>query len=239
MKIVEVELKRNDQSVKMLMNDFHLINEIEREQNFYEHWMLEMIESGIKQPNKVWVDVGANVGNHTVFFGKFCQNRGVVCFEPLTESFNLLLENINQNGLSNRVIAHKVAVGAKVCQVFINRPSDDVTELSIGGASVNDMNVEHTSEPALMQPLDIVLKGRMDIGLIKIDVEGSELEVIRGAVKVIAENRPELFVETFGHYSEVLKLLPAGYELKERYNIAQTYHFSCDKNIPVTYKETV
>ena len=60
--------------------------------------------------------------------------------------------------------------------------------------------------------LDDFVRGRSPPGVVKIDVEGAELRVAKGATKMLAEHRPVLFFESFGRGAEMLKVLsPLGY----------------------------
>jgi FkbM family methyltransferase len=134
------------------------------------------------------LDVGANVGNHSVFFARFYDS--VESFEPHPVTFQLLSVNAR---LDNRIFAHNCGASdvEGVLDIY-NEPH------SFGGASLHP----HRPDPGLqryqvpVRPLDAMPHlFQRKIGLIKVDVEGHELNVLRGAAGLIAKNKPAILFE--------------------------------------------
>jgi FkbM family methyltransferase len=151
----------------------------------------------------VVIDVGANIGTHTVFFSKKVAPGGMVyAFEPQRGTFEFLCANLALNGLLNVIPIH---AGAGDCLGEIIVP---VLDPSIA-QNFAGLNIEGhpTGNLVKMLPLDALELQRCN--LIKIDVEGMELKVLHGAEKTIRNCRPFLFVENHAREGspEMLQML--------------------------------
>jgi FkbM family methyltransferase len=166
----------------------------------------------IVRPNDHVVDIGANIGCHTVPVAKAVAPDGaVLAFEPQPRIFQLLAANITINGLAN-VRLFPAGCGDK--SDLIRFPEMNYnTDNNWGG-----IRIEHltgTAKPAPKPPgqlgqlvpvfpLDEVYDLNR-LRLIKIDVEGMELDVLHGAERTIRRLRPVLYVENeFPERSESL-----------------------------------
>lgn len=152
---------------------------------FYELDVLEEI-AGLGVDGGDFVDVGANIGNHSLFFS-IILGRQVVAFEPAEEAFSQLVQNVQLNRSEESVSCHRVAVGAKSARGNMNIVSGNL------GASTFSPDAEGRVQ---LETLDSVLyeKNRR-IALIKIDVEGLEVDVLQGAVRILSRDMPLLIVE--------------------------------------------
>lgn len=151
------------------------------------------------------LDIGANIGNHTLFFFFECGINKAYCFEPVSSTFNILSKNISLNGLSDKVVLLNTAVGADEGSARIahfdeaNIGSTQIALEKVGTIpviSIDSLNIEDC------------------IKLIKIDVEGFEVEVIRGCIKTIEQYKPYIMVEIQEENFETVEslLLPFGYQ---------------------------
>lgn len=144
------------------------------------------------KPGKV-IEVGANVGIHSVSMAKSLAEVGrqLVLFEPQPFIFQNLCANLALNGLSN-VVAWPFACGAEEGIVYFT-PPDYRDSGNFGGVSmVTEGNPEAVAVPCVC--LDRVI-GNEDVSLLKIDVEGFELDVLKGAVNLLQRARPLVYVE--------------------------------------------
>lgn len=141
-------------------------------------------------PGDVVVEVGANIGAHTIGLAKTVGAEGtVVAIEPHPSHFQLLSANIALNSLDN-VQAFNLAAGAN--QGSINLPEVDFTRP--GNLGIIELSLDATGEEVMMATLDDLLK--LDkCKLIKIDVEGMEREVVLGAKAIIERCQPAIYVE--------------------------------------------
>lgn len=134
-----------------------------------------------------FVDIGANIGNHSLYFALILGAGRVIPVEPNPTCWALLIENVLVNGLWDRFDLTRLGVGA-------------------GDARAGGYGMERRAQnigAAAMVPGE----GRLEVwrgddlldgvapDFIKIDVEGAELAALRGLSGVIARHRPNLFVE--------------------------------------------
>jgi len=130
------------------------------------------------EPQDVILDVGANIGLFAIRYGKEFPAVPIYCFEPNPGVYKRLLRNLEANGLTN-VVATNAAAGdsAGIRPFFVGR-------VTVTGSIIQ--NEDRATEPAFYTEvidLDAFCKARSiaSIGLLKIDVEGAEMEVLRGA----------------------------------------------------------
>jgi FkbM family methyltransferase len=154
------------------------------------------------KPNSVVIEVGANLGLHTVPLAKITPSGYVICFEPQRPIFNILCGNLALNNLIN-VDAHRVAVGARQELVVIELTNYD-TPWNYGAFSIDAgfsgegcFPGELTSDRTAVVVLDEFPQTAdlQHLDLLKVDAEGFELAVLHGAERLIARTRPTLFVE--------------------------------------------
>ncbi len=137
----------------------------------------------------VVVDAGANIGTHTLFFARAVGDDGmVVAIEPQRVLFQTLCANIALNSLTN-VHCHHAALGASAGTIFVP-PLDYTKPLNYGGIGFGRW---HRGEAVPVRTLDSFELPACH--LLKVDVEGMELEVVRGAEETIRKHRPIVYAE--------------------------------------------
>ncbi len=168
----------------------------------------------------VALDIGANIGNHSIYFLKECNVKKVIAFEPVKQTFNILKRNIEINELQDNVILYNYGLGEMHSKARIV----NYDLCNIGGTMLqNDENggIEIFSLDEL--ELD------EDIQFIKIDVEGFEEKVIRGALRTIEKNKPVMLIEAWDRsdtiYNIIKLLVPYGYDFQYIYE--ENYIFYC------------
>lgn len=143
----------------------------------------------IVPPGACVVEVGANVGAHTVWFGKAVGPAGrVIAFEPQRVIYHLLCANIALNDLSN-IYTHQAAAGRAAGTIFLPR-LNYAQPNNYGGLGLGNWP---EGDPVPMVTLDSLNLPACD--LLKVDVEGMESEVIAGAEQTIQRWRPLLYLE--------------------------------------------
>lgn len=156
----------------------------------------------ILQPEDLFVDVGANIGSYTILAAKVCNAR-VIAVEPDPGTSRALRRNIAINGIAGSVHVVEAALGASGGRVSFTVGLDTVNRV----AQTGDLN---TREVAL-RTLDEVLDGEVP-RIIKIDVEGFEAEVLKGASATLHDDRLKAIItETLDQDVEAL-LTRAGFE---------------------------
>jgi FkbM family methyltransferase len=137
--------------------------------------------------NGVFVDVGANIGTHALPLAKLVGASGTVyAYEPQRMIYEILKKNVEANHLPN-VRLNWAAVGA--ADSISHIPEIDYSVQNNFG----EVSTGHGELEVPMIALDSLQLPRLN--LIKIDVEGAEAEVLRGAASTIARQRPILYVE--------------------------------------------
>jgi len=136
------------------------------------------------------LDVGANIGAHTLYFAEAVGPSGhVVAFEPQRALHQLLCGNLALNGHS-RVHAHLAALGRAPGRVKVP-PIDYSKGANFGALELGNWTVGEEIPVITLDSLGLAY-----CHLIKIDVEGMELDVLEGAVDTVARHQPVLYVES-------------------------------------------
>lgn len=144
----------------------------------------------IVRPGQWVIDVGANVGAHTLFFARQVGPSGrVYAFEPQRVVFQMLCANLASNGVLN-AWCFPQAVG-KAAGIAIVPSLDYASANNFGGVSLEPRDA--AGEPVAVVTIDSLQLPRCDF--IKVDVEGMEAEVLRGAAETIVRFQPVLYVE--------------------------------------------
>ena len=143
----------------------------------------------VVEPGSVVVEVGANIGTHTLFFARQVGLEGaVIAFEPQRVVFQSLCANMALNSVTN-VQCFQKAVGAEQGEIPV--PVLDYSrENNYGGLSLES---GQQGESTPLVTIDSLKLSRCT--LLKVDVEGMERQVLAGAAKTIAKCRPILYVE--------------------------------------------
>jgi len=165
-------------------NDMYIGKSIEK----YGHYQLEEKKIFAQYVNKdsIVIDVGANIGTHTLWFANNC--KFVWAFEPQRVIFQTLCANMALNDIQN-VDCKNLGVGEKQELIKVPIPDYEV-ENNFGGFEIK--NTEGGETVAICRIDDMMLPY---CDFIKIDVEGMEAQVLMGALTTLTKCRPVLYVE--------------------------------------------
>lgn len=185
------------------------IDECLMQEKFYEHRMLGYITRTSRAG--AFIDIGANCGHHSVYFSLFAPSTRVYAFEPFPNHYDMLVMNRSENRLDSKLIPFPVGA-AEAHSIFEIRTNSAIHQSRYTGSCVPIDSVVH--EP---------------VSLMKVDVEGMELQALKGARRVISEYKPQIFVEshTEAHLQEIVEFLVAcGYRQPETsFNASPTWEF--------------
>jgi len=138
------------------------------------------------------IEVGANIGAHTVAIARTAGPRGRVhAYEPQPVIFQNLCANLALNNLTN-VYAYNKGCGAERSRMTIPDINYAV-EGNYGGIAIDALPADLSGQAVDIEPLDELDLTRLD--LLKIDAEGMETEILQGAAETVAEFTPILYVE--------------------------------------------
>jgi FkbM family methyltransferase len=200
--------------VRVLPGDQGISRELSVYQT-HEPLATRLVEQFLK-PGMNVVDIGGNLGYYALLEAKMVGEAGrVIAIEPVAANFAQLSKNVQANGYRN-VLLHNVAIG----------PSNGTASMYIGKKSnwhtLHPVPWETREIKVRVSTLDTVLAQHdlPSVDLIRMDLEGYEVEVIHGMVETLENYSPRLLVELHPHVAGVeailgyLKHLKAlGYEL--------------------------
>lgn len=225
-KLIGVKKKHDlisDVTIKNEDGLFHCANNIIpiiTASTFHEPEIKKTILKHIK-PKDVFIDVGANIGKYTIIIGSKLQKKGgkVIAFEPLPANFELLQKNIKLNKLNN-VTPIKCALGNEEKKRYLYL--ENVVRGGVKHSLIKNNNTNKENNKILVEvrKLDNVLQelNIKKINLIKIDVEGFEPEVLKGATQTLQKQHPKIIFEA---------LTPQ--KLKENQKILKQYNYKIKK----------
>jgi FkbM family methyltransferase len=188
-----------------LYSDEALSNHIRREKDFYESHILDFISSYLTKINlNTILDIGANIGNHTLYFHKYLNYNRIMAFEPLPQNFDLLIRNTRRTKIDKEVSCIPMALTDRA-GIFQAHPKWS----NMGASFISKDN--SPSIPVIGIPLDYL--DLYNVGFIKVDIEDWESEFIIGGYKTIDRSKPYILLEDWNIPTKHWKLLPIGYEL--------------------------
>ena len=167
---------------------------VSRSLKIYGEWSfgeIELFSKLLKKDSNV-IEVGGNIGAHSVFIAKsICPQGKLFVFEPRRSLFQILCGNLAINEIYN-THAFQIALGEQT-KVQSEGKINFTRRLNAGGFHIGE--VPGNDEEINIMPLDDFLDIPERISLIKADVEGDELKVLLGAAKLIKKDRPFLYLE--------------------------------------------
>lgn len=161
-------------------NDFQFIN------NAYERKVKDYIRTHLDSFD-VFIDVGACIGEYCVWLAK--QGKRCIAIEPV--NFKAVETNIALNGMKDRIQLFKCGLGNKRDRVYFNIPSDVTSSSFMERDSKKEPNVDIETLDSLYRQFNIKETDRI---LIKLDVEGMEIEVIEGGKEFISKFKNLTFI---------------------------------------------
>jgi FkbM family methyltransferase len=156
---------------------------------------LQRLLLGYIRPGTTVLDVGASLGLWTVPLAKVAREVGarVWAFEPHPQNHQWLERNVALNGLEDTVTIHRCALGDAVGEARMG--IGETQDFQQGGNAA--INVDSESALGVLVPIkrldDFAIPA--SVSAMKIDVEGYEISVLRGAKELIARDRPVILGE--------------------------------------------
>jgi FkbM family methyltransferase len=165
------------------------------------------------RPGSIMLDVGANIGNHTIYAAKFLGARRIICIEPNPEAIMILRINVDLNQLHEQVDMRYLGLGlsdSPGAAVIARTIAMNLGGVELASQAGGSIRLFAGAELLQGQPIDFI----------KIDVEGMELAVLKGLERTIAECRPGIFVEVDNAHAPAFHALiqHLGYAVVDRFN---------------------
>ena len=182
----------------------------------YELEMLEDIRSRVK-PGALVLDIGANIGNHALYLAAVAGCR-VEAFEPNPALCAAVRQSIALNALGDRLKLHETGLG---------RAPDRASFTTQKPSNLGSQSLALGSGEMLVSVLDTFGFDR-PVEVIKLDVEGMELDVLDGAAALLQRDRPLVYVEcsTEARYRSMARWMSArNYACVDTFNATPTHLF--------------
>ena len=167
----------------VLFGDYRERQELEKIFFDFKGGLLSKI---IEKPDSVILDIGANIGNHTLYYANELHAGKVISFEAVANTFQILKINVEVNKLQDRVQIYNFGLSDKPGKAAIRNYNPQ----NIGGTDLVTGQGEIT-----LRALDEFEIPKVDF--IKIDVEGMEPQVLNGAINTIKNSRPFIVLESY------------------------------------------
>lgn len=154
------------------------------------------------------VDVGANYGHYTVLFSQLAGRKGrVFAFEPVPKSVKELRRRLASEMVYDNVVVSELAVTeTSGLELSIGIPNNDYGQASLTSHSHGSWGEGDRIEHVLCHTVTLdeyaAVNGLRRVDFIKIDVEGAELLVLRGAEQTLKTQRPIIHLEYFSEWAK-------------------------------------
>lgn len=167
---------------------------------FYYKHNIDDLKDLDKIKNKSIIDVGAFIGDSAIVFEPYT-NKKIYAFEPTIENYTNMLKTIQLNE-STKIEPINKALGSK----------DEILEIFLqdSGSSINRIIKENPNKEQIeVTTLDkFVSENNIEVGLIKVDIEGFEQEFLKGAENTIRTQKPTLLISIYHNASDFFDIKP-------------------------------
>lgn len=191
-------------------NPDDVIQKCHKKGTFYEIEDLSFISKYINDGDVV-LDIGANVGNHSIYFSKNTNASKIIVIEPIDKAYKILLANVAINYAHNIDLNY---IGFALGHIdTIGYPFMPTGKDNLGGTRLCPNPIEEDN--VITFPPVKIFRGdnffsNEKIDFIKIDVESMEMYVLEGLKETITKNRPKIFIEVmkenFDEFNDWMKI---------------------------------
>lgn len=160
---------------------------------YFHHDLANIPELGLipalLAPERVFIDVGAHIGYLGLVGAKYAQHAFL--YEPGLASFERMTRNLVLNPvLAAKITARRIAISSAPGEMTLY-----ASQAGPDTASLRSLSPDAVSEPVRVETLDAEIPADTGVGLIKIDVEGAEMDVLAGARRILAQDQPMILIE--------------------------------------------
>jgi len=194
----------------------------------YELDELELMRALLSgRPRTVALDVGANVGHHTLYLASFCAE--VHAFEPYAVVADSIHQKIRRNHLTH-VHVHAVGLGEADQELDFFAPHGTNTGTGTFVAGHEALNNRHVGRLHVVRGDAYVATLALPaVDLVKVDVEGFELATLRGLRDTLRRHRPIVMLElsdsarfSLASLADLMALFPADYQVRQLSSLRHT-----------------
>ena len=177
----------NNRTEKMAVFAYDDIGHLINLNGFYELEHLEILKEFLNRKNiqnKLFIDIGANIGNHTIYFQDFFDS--IISIEASEDTYQLL--RFNTKNYDN---IQTLNIGASS---FAGKLKFRNNKFNVGASRIVEDNCDYDFSIDV-DKLDNIIKSDEKVNLIKIDVEGHELDALKGSYRILINSKPLVVFE--------------------------------------------
>jgi len=211
LKITE-EILPNGYTVTVIQSSKSIIEEVWKSDFYHRHFLIE------KQMTVL--DLGANVGLYSLFAA--AKGATIYAFEPEVTNYKLLVENVKKNNLQHKIhtFNYAVAKDKKYMDIYLKDYEEDFASCMVSAykdlfQDFSDKKYQKQSIPCISLKEILNMAAESEIDLMKVDCEGSELEILQSAPSAYFKRIKNMVMETHNTYPE-----------KELYHMVKDLGFS-------------
>lgn len=171
----------------------------------FEAIITALYQSELK-PGDVAVDGGAHMASHTIPMARTVGRTGrVFAFEPIPELVDCIQKAVISEGMQDQILVRGLALAAHVGEEDFVVATDQMGRLGLSGLKEryypagSEVTVRHIKVP--VSTLDLEVPQDLKVSFIKLDLEGGELDALRGARRILERDRPTIVFECAGEGS--------------------------------------
>ncbi len=178
------------------------------------------------------IDVGGFIGDSALIFQDFT-DKNIYSFEATSHNYNLMLQTLKLNN-ANRIVPVKKGLGSKQEKMSINI----LNTLSARSSLVTDnshLGSIESEEIELITLDSYVKEHNLKIGLIKVDIEGFEMEFLKGAKETICSQKPAMILSIYHQAGDFFDIKP----LLESWNLGYTFRIYKPIDYSISFETTL
>ena len=160
------------------------------ERNSLDKDRFNLISCLVLQKNKKYIDVGACRGEYIAMAQNFIPSESIYAFEPIPFMYHHLVSTFPNVNIYNVAVSSQIGHGD-----FFVANNEELSGLVEKNSKFLPTGTVFEKIAVSIVTLDEVIDNKNDVGLIKIDVEGNELAVLKGAESLISQSRPAIYCE--------------------------------------------
>lgn len=220
-----ITVNRKSYSILKIM-DYEIICPRKSIESFYDTWVREQyFLSRIFNPagSSIVISAGAFVGETSIWLSRNLGKKGkVFAFEPAKEYFDILKLNIINNNLSNTIYANQIGLWHThaTLRFIVDQTSSRCKKN--GKVKIHAVSLDHFIETNNIERVDYI----------KMDIEGAELNALKGAIKTITMFKPKLAISVYHKWDDIFTIPLFLHSIVPEYS----FFFSHKKNY---MKETI
>lgn len=182
------------------------INRFEPNVFFHKH-ELEIFEKQTlaKIRQKDFIDAGGFIGDSAIIFEREFCDKNIYTFEPTKRSHERILQTIKLNN-SKRVIPVNKGLGAKNMETQVGITRNDGMASSMIFKKGTYITETETIQITTLD--DFVRENQIEVGFIKVDIEGAEMQFLEGAKETICRQKPAMLISIYHQPSDFFKIKP-------------------------------